>query len=254
MNIPATYILLLLGHIIADFYLQPNIMAKEKGENYKWLFCHAGVYAVGMGIILLLGIPYSFRLLQLWISVSILHLIIDLCKKVIKNKTCNNSILLWIQKHIFTIDQCIHIITLIITWRFLGKPLLTRPFEPQAFAHLPADPISILLCIIILFRPVGNLIASGDIWKLGIDKSKKSQTDDSGSKENAGKMIGYLERFIIFLFLLYNQYSAVAFILTAKSVARYKEIENNQLTAEDYLIGTLLSVVSVLIVKILFIK
>ena len=42
---------------------------------------------------------------------------------------------------------------------------------------------------------------------------------------------------------LLAQYSAIAFVFTAKSIARFKEIENNQGFAEVYLLGTLASVV-----------
>ena len=54
-----------------------------------------------------------------------------------------------------------------------------------------------------------------------------------------------------YVFLIYQQFEAIAFILTAKSVARFKEIENNKDMAEYYLIGTLLSVVSVVVLTFL---
>ncbi|MDI6641021.1 MAG: hypothetical protein QME68_01750 [Elusimicrobiota bacterium] len=50
-----------------------------------------------------------------------------------------------------------------------------------------------------------------------------------------------LERFIILTFVLFNQYSAIAFIFTAKSIARFEELKNRDF-AEYYLVGTLSSV------------
>ena len=50
---------------------------------------------------------------------------------------------------------------------------------------------------------------------------------------------------------MYNQFSAMAFVLTAKSVARFKEIEQDKNKAEYYLIGTLLSVVSAFAITVL---
>lgn len=56
----------------------------------------------------------------------------------------------------------------------------------------------------------------------------------------AGVYIGLLERFLTLVFLLGGQYSAVGFIFAAKSIARYRELENRDF-AEYYLVGTLLS-------------
>lgn len=63
---------------------------------------------------------------------------------------------------------------------------------------------------------------------------------DIGIKR-AGMVIGFFERFIILTFVLTNQYSAIAFIFTAKSIARFEELKNRDF-AEYYLVGTLSSV------------
>ena len=61
-----------------------------------------------------------------------------------------------------------------------------------------------------------------------------------------------MERGIIFFLLMYGQYSAMAFVLTAKSIARFKEIEENKINAEYYLIGTLFSITCVIVISALF--
>ncbi|HEX6982721.1 MAG TPA: hypothetical protein VF181_08160 [Balneolaceae bacterium] len=38
---------------------------------------------------------------------------------------------------------------------------------------------------------------------------------------NTGRLIGMLERIFVFLFVLFNQYTAIGFILAAKGVARF---------------------------------
>ena len=55
--------------------------------------------------------------------------------------------------------------------------------------------------------------------------------------EKAGKVIGYLERFLILTFVLYSQYAAIAFIFTGKSIARFESIKKT----EYYLVGTFAS-------------
>lgn len=55
-----------------------------------------------------------------------------------------------------------------------------------------------------------------------------------------GRVIGFLERIFVFVFILSGQYTAVGFVLAAKGVVRYPEFGNRSF-AEYILIGTLLS-------------
>ncbi|MDP2876966.1 MAG: hypothetical protein Q8O00_12340 [Holophaga sp.] len=57
-----------------------------------------------------------------------------------------------------------------------------------------------------------------------------------------GRLIGVLERVIIFALVLGSQYAALAFVLTAKTMARFKSLEDRDF-AEYFLLGTLMSVV-----------
>ncbi|HOO28849.1 MAG TPA: hypothetical protein PLU43_10330 [Lachnospiraceae bacterium] len=64
-----------------------------------------------------------------------------------------------------------------------------------------------------------------------------------------GRIIGKLERVIIAILVLCNQFAAIGFVLTAKSIARFKQLEDKEF-AEKYLIGTLASVLIALIAAI----
>lgn len=55
-----------------------------------------------------------------------------------------------------------------------------------------------------------------------------------------GTWIGILEREIIFMLGMLGQYEAIGFVIAAKSIARYGQLDNKDF-AEKYLIGTLLS-------------
>jgi hypothetical protein len=57
---------------------------------------------------------------------------------------------------------------------------------------------------------------------------------------NRGRVIGLLERALLYGFILQAQYGAIGFILAAKAFTRFKELENRSF-AEYVLIGTLLS-------------
>lgn len=65
-----------------------------------------------------------------------------------------------------------------------------------------------------------------------------------------GKLIGNLERFLILTLVILEEYTAIAFVLTAKSVARFRELDKRKF-AEYYLIGTLTSTLVAIIVGLL---
>ncbi len=69
---------------------------------------------------------------------------------------------------------------------------------------------------------------------------KKESKEPDKSELNAGRIIGMLERLIIFFFVTIGQFAAVGFVIAAKSIVRYKELEDRNF-AEYVLIGTLLS-------------
>lgn len=59
---------------------------------------------------------------------------------------------------------------------------------------------------------------------------------------NAGRIIGMLERLLLFILILLNQFGAIGLIIAAKAFARFKALDIREF-AEYVLIGTLLSVV-----------
>lgn len=68
------------------------------------------------------------------------------------------------------------------------------------------------------------------------------------------KILGNIERFIMILFLGYNQYSAIGLVLTAKSIARYDKISKEEDFAEYYLLGTLMSTACVVLCNLLILQ
>ncbi len=64
--------------------------------------------------------------------------------------------------------------------------------------------------------------------------------DGYGDTRQAGRYIGFLERAVILTLALAGGFTSIGFVLTAKSIAQYKELENRDF-AEYYLVGTLLS-------------
>jgi hypothetical protein len=173
----------------------------------------------------------EFSLNWLWILliIGLSHVTIDFFKRRFRKKA-------------FVIDQILHIALIIIVWAFWGRGIQVRPFIEYIFAYLPNNFPKIILGLLCILRPIGALIESGDIWTFGKDMHGSS------------RMIGYLERLIVFFLILFGQISAIAFVIAAKSIARFPEIgkkESGGLKAEYYIIGTLLSFISVFAISFL---
>jgi hypothetical protein len=72
---------------------------------------------------------------------------------------------------------------------------------------------------------------------------EKTAAEPSRGFPEAGKLIGQLERFLIYLFVTAGYVEGVGFLVAAKSIFRFGELTNpqNRLEAEYITIGTLLS-------------
>jgi hypothetical protein len=105
-----------------------------------------------------------------------------------------------------------------------------------------------LFALLVLINEINHIIRF--ILKLiETEPMLKTQTSESGTMENEtidsrelhrGKIIGVIERILFFFFVVTNNYASIAFILTAKGITRYKELDDKNF-AEYFLIGTLLS-------------
>lgn len=100
-----------------------------------------------------------------------------------------------------------------------------------------------ILFILLISTPINIL------FKLYFSKYQEEEQTVTG----AGALIGQLERLIMGIFLLLGQYKAIGLVFTAKSIARYDKISKSQVFAEYYLIGSLFSIISVLVLYVLLI-
>ena len=85
----------------------------------------------------------------------------------------------------------------------------------------------------------GSAPASVLIKKLS-DVTSGRKNEDDYEKNHAGSLNGKLERLIIVLLVMHDGYGSIGLVLTAKSMARYKKLEEQEF-AESYLVGTLSS-------------
>ena len=138
-------LVLLIAHLLGDFYLQSRKIADGKKKQYASLLVHGAVYA---SPIVLLGVfCMDIRLLWLALAFALAHLLID-------------SLKFWIVRDkqspaIYIIDQLVHLASL---WGLaaLFKDVAVYPQVLQFFgsACLPLDSfLRGLLLFLIILKP-----------------------------------------------------------------------------------------------------
>jgi len=93
-----------------------------------------------------------------------------------------------------------------------------------------------ITALIFITQPAGIIIGQ-------LTKSFRNELGASDGLDKAGQYIGITERLLVFIFALMGQFSAIGFLIAAKSVLRIAkdgETEGRKKT-EYVLIGTLIS-------------
>lgn len=130
------------------------------------------------------------------------------------------------------------------------RPLLAflQPwFSPAGWlSERPWEPILVTTAGLLLCLHEANLAIRLALDRLGLrpappDAAERTAPVISQQELRRGRIIGVLERIILFTLVLGGQYAALGFVVTAKAMARFKTLEDRDF-AEYFLIGTLLSV------------
>lgn len=234
---------LILMHILGDFYLQTNKIAKAKANNdndnslfinYKYLTIHSLLYCIPF-ISLFFIQKWYWSLLILFI-IFISHWIIDLFTCWFKRKTKTTFVLL--------LDQTIHIMVLFLMFKF---------FDYDTSMLVQYDKI-IYGSTIILFLIKPSIIFVDHIF-YDVFKSVKESNSNAGdsTKESGtntvndtnfdiGSIIGVFERIIVIILCIFNAITAIAIIITVKTWARSNDIKTKEGFGNKYLVGTLASI------------
>ncbi len=238
--------ILLLAHILSDFYFQSESMAIKKKTKVNYVCIHSMFYGIVTWIILNL-IFKNIESIFIWVII-LSHLVVDLSKYYLEKR----GLIKKYQKYIFTIDQIIHIFILIVVAYFMIKSGKVYKYNPMFLNVLNTIGISISF-LIVLFVQILLIHKPTNIFIMNILQSYKPANKESNNEntKKAGRMIGTIERIIMLFFLLIKQYSSVGLVLTAKSIARYNKISEDKEFAEYYLLGTLLSTICVLMISII---
>lgn len=247
--------LMLMSHLLCDFIFQNGKMitlrfSKNLYYEIKGNFFHCIMHLVFMIFILFLFKKIDM-LKEVYFIISfeifIMHFIIDEMKSIIIKfkSSMENSIIL------FLLDQIIHFICiLVIVEHYYGTvfyKIQYYPFNIKIF-----DRILILINIFFICTFEVGIFIKKFIAHINLNKyrslidrnfvilNKKTGID------NGGFTIGILERMFIILVISFREPLMVGFVLTAKSIARFKKLDDESF-AEYFLIGTFISFIMAII-------
>ena len=245
-------VLLLLAHVLGDYYIQTEKMAKTKEKSMKWVLLHSLSYWV---VMLLVTLPTMSWIVVIGVTIAAtLHCFIDLVKFIyISYKNKSNMMTLIMERNIFFIDQLLHSVILIgiAYWFVCGKVQMnTADIVKNFFYVVNISEIQMLiwlLAVLIVHKPANIAIS-----KLLMIYKPESREVGENNESKAGRFIGTVERIIMLILLYIGQYSAIGLVLTAKSIARYDRISKERDFAEYYLLGTLISTVIAIVVSFIF--
>ena len=229
--------ILISVHLLADFLFQTSAYSEKKRKKLKPLLLHCFIYFIVFEIVLLPILQFK-KVFLLGMIISVLHFFINFTKNKLEKSFPQRRLQIWI----FSINQLIHFALLIgMNYIFnLENSVSNLYLKLEGYENFK---------IIVLYTSVFSIIfepASLFIRKLFTSISPKIYPKANLEELKAGNIIGKLERIIIAILLLNNQFGVIGFVLTAKSIARFKQMEDKNF-AEKYLIGTLTSFLIVLI-------
>jgi hypothetical protein len=219
---------LLVAHLLTDFVFQPKAWVEDrqkkkiKSLNLFWHVCLTTLFA------------YAFSgLYNCWwipLTIFITHYLIDIAKSYLPYNI-----------YTFLADQIIHILVIIVIWLIIDHQW--EAINTKICEIMTNDKFWIIVFGYILVTwPLGILIG------IATAKLREKITTKTGAADDladAGKWIGMCERTLILTFVLMQQYTAIGFLMTAKSILRFgdKDKQTEQKT-EYILVGTLLSFAS----------
>lgn len=237
----------LMAHILADFYAQSDGVAKRKAKSPKTLFWHCALYALVFGacVLLLLGGSAVAPVILMGI---LAHACID-CGKYLLGKRISLDKL-----KVFCADQAIHIAILVLAvvtcsdglkWSCLAMGAVAA-FGTKAWAN----GMALAFAFLIVGKPTSIFVSFVLSTVEGSNAHEGGSGCESTSALKAGRWIGVLERVIVVVMTLWNEFGAIAFVLTAKSIARFDLLKERSF-AERYLVGTLASVAVAILVALM---
>ncbi|GGE44992.1 hypothetical protein GCM10007421_18960 [Halopseudomonas oceani] len=217
--------LMLVLHMLSSLWASARPLPEQatRTQQRAWLMLKALPLAVATAV-LLLSQSLTTALLA-FVIVLVSQLILE-HQRITRPPRFATSLLL---------GQILPIAVLVLLWS--GATGRWDALVESASALLQPDVLIILLAALFLLHPTSTLIAL-----ILTPWLNHNDLQDERSLKQAGRLIGFLERMLIFAFVVMGQWSAIGFLLAAKSIMRFNDTRQAKRPVSEYvLLGTLLS-------------
>lgn len=254
----------IIAHILGDFVFQSALIAEGKRTDPRRFLAHCLIYSLVVSVSFIWFEPIKGALFAALIII-VSHAIIDYLRNMMLTRLSNRKLDSKASDlTLFIVDQLLHVVIIAISIHLLHGPnSLGKQLLDWLSIHLSVQQLvngsAVVLLYLICLSPSAILIKKV-LALLPPQSDEKADTKAISSEEEAagrisssnvnielrddilgsGYLIGVLERVILLTLGLMGQVGAIGFVLTAKSLARFKQLEVKGF-AEKYLVGTLLS-------------
>lgn len=223
----------LIAHIVADFFAQPECFSREK-QNKHIKSYHIYVHAL-IVFVAALGMTFTCGFMWYALAIAIIHLGADILKCMIERKLKKNiNDELFTNHYIFFADQVFH---LIVIYGVVSMYNSKNGYIPACLDIFTTHQLLAMAGLLLCMKP-SNILIRNCLSSLNLYGKEKSK-EDRNDLERAGRWIGTIERIMAMALVMLQQYTAIGFIIAAKSVLRYNDSRTGK--TEYVLIGTLLS-------------
>jgi hypothetical protein len=214
-HVTETLAALLFAHVLADFVFQTNWMVANK-QRPGGLALH--------GLVVLATAVAATGAVDIWVLwLTALHVATDAIKARARRGL-----------GAFLLDQAAHLAT--IAALAMWQPMIWSDGLWAGQATLPG--LMLLAAGAILATRAGGF-AVGHLMEPFADRLPADITAES--LPGAGRVIGLLERSLIFALILLGQSAGVGLLIAAKSILRFGAVKDDRALSEYVIIGTLAS-------------
>lgn len=235
------FLKLYLAHLVADFLLQPNRIAKNKRRPLA-LAEHSGIHI--LTALAIVNVALNTRVGLAIVFLAIAHAVCDYVKaRFTEDK--------W---SAFTVDQLMHFLFVVIAAVWLTDEGLMQT-TAAVRETLNAPRVYLFLCVYVATIFGGGYLVQ-KVTSYVMEKIDETLKASKPGLPAAGKYIGWLERTLIVTFLITGNPQSIGLLIAAKTLVRYPEIKEDTRAhfAEYFLIGTLTSVSLALVAGLVLIK
>ena len=223
-------------HFLGDFVFQSTKMVQNKHKAVYFL-SHIAIHAA-----LLLVFLFNDNMWWAIAVVIVFHALFDWIKLRLSKKI-KAPIL-------FIADQILHIGTILLVLMIFSNLEISINFINQPYIWLLLVAFVLVAQVTAVFIKI--LLSPYQQYKKVQEHSV--QLTSEKMMFNAGKYIGILERLFIFGFVVANFWEGIGFLLAAKSIFRFGDLNNakERHLTEYVLIGTFLSFGCAIVVGLIF--